>query len=48
MIIRTETYRDLEEIDEERNTKLSNDIIKEVEISLKYEGYIKMQEAQVI
>lgn len=49
LLKRTElTYRDLEEIDEERNTKLSNDIIKEVEISLKYEGYIKMQEAQVI
>ena len=49
LLKRTElTYRDLEEIDEEKNTKLSNDIIKEVEISLKYEGYIKMQEAQVI
>lgn len=49
LLKRTElTYEDLGEIDEERNTKLSKNIIKEVEISLKYEGYIKMQEAQVI
>lgn len=49
LLKRTEiTYKDLEEIDEERNKELSKDIIKEVEVSLKYEGYIKMQEAQVI
>lgn len=39
-------YKDLEEFDIDR-PKLSKDIIKEVEIELKYEGYIKMQEAQV-
>lgn len=48
LIKRTElTYKDLEEIDEERNKNLSKDVIKEVEIQLKYEGYIKMQESQV-
>ena len=48
LLKRTEiTYRDLEEIDEERDLTLPKDVIKEVEIELKYEGYIKMQEAQV-
>ncbi len=48
LLKRTElTYKDLEEIDEGRDVNISKDIIKEVEISLKYEGYIKMQEAQV-
>ena len=48
LIKRTElTYKDLEEIDEERNKNLSKDVIKEVEIQIKYEGYIKMQESQV-
>lgn len=49
LLKRTElTYKDLEEIDEERDIKLPKDVIKEVEISLKYDGYIKMQEAQVV
>lgn len=48
LLKRTElTYKDLEEIDKERNVNLPKDVIKEVEISLKYEGDIKMQEAQV-
>lgn len=48
LLKRTEiTYKDLEEIDEERNKELPKEVIREVEISLKYEGYIKMQEAQV-
>ena len=48
MLKRTElTYKDLEEIDETRDKNLSRDIIKEVEIQIKYEGYIKLQEAQV-
>lgn len=48
LIKRTElTYNDLAEIDEEREKDLPKDVIKEVEIQLKYEGYIKMQEAQV-
>ena len=49
LLKRTElTYEDLAIIDEERDTKLPKEVIKEVEISLKYEGYIKMQEAQVV
>lgn len=48
LLKRTEiTYKDLGEIDEERNKEISKEVIREVEISLKYEGYIKMQEAQV-
>ena len=48
LLKRTElTYKDLEEIDETRDKNLSRDIIKEVEIQIKYEGYIKLQEAQV-
>ncbi len=48
LIKRTElTYKELEKIDDKRNKELSKDVIQEVEISLKYEGYIKMQEAQV-
>jgi len=48
LLKRTElTYKDLEVIDIERDLTLPKDIIKEVEIELKYEGYIKMQEAQV-
>ncbi len=48
LLKRTElTYKDLEEIDETRDKNLSKDIIKEVEIQIKYEGYIKLQEAQV-
>ena len=47
LLKRTEiTYKDLEKFDENRPI-LSKDVIKEVEIELKYEGYIKMQEAQV-
>ena len=48
LLKRTElTYKDLEEIDPERDLTLPRDVIKEVEIELKYEGYIRMQEAQV-
>ena len=48
LLKRTElTYKDLAQIDEKRNENLPKDVIKEVEIQLKYEGYIKMQEAQV-
>ncbi len=48
LLKRTElSYNDLAEIDEERNNNLPKDVIKEVEIQLKYEGYIKMQEEQV-
>ena len=48
LLKRTElTYKDLAKIDEKRNENLPKDVIKEVEIQLKYEGYIKMQEAQV-
>lgn len=47
LLKRTEiTYKDLAEFDAER-PNLPKDVIKEVEIELKYEGYIKMQEAQV-
>lgn len=49
LLKRTElTYKNLSEIDEKRPYNLQKDIIKEVEIELKYEGYIKMQEQQVI
>lgn len=48
LLKRTElTYKDLEVIDEGRNLNLAKDVIKEVEVQLKYEGYIKMQESQV-
>lgn len=48
LLKRTElTYKALEAIDEERDLTLPKDVIKEVEIELKYEGYIKMQETQV-
>ena len=48
LLKRTElTYKDLAQIDEKRNENLPKDVIKEAEIQLKYEGYIKMQEAQV-
>ena len=47
LLKRTEiTYKDLEEIDEER-PKLSIAEKEEVEIQIKYEGYIKMEEEQV-
>lgn len=47
LIKRTEiSYEDLKEFDEGR-IELPRNVIKEVEIELKYEGYIKMQEAQV-
>ena len=47
MLKRTElTYADLAEIDEERPV-LSKAEMQEVEIQVKYEGYIKMQEEQV-
>lgn len=47
LIKRTELdYKKLEKIDTTRK-KLPIDVVKEVEIQLKYEGYIKMQEAQV-
>ena len=40
------TYASLEEIDENR-PKLREQVREEVEIQIKYDGYIKMQEAQV-
>ena len=40
------TYASLEEIDENR-PKLREQVREEVEIQVKYDGYIKMQEAQV-
>ena len=47
LLRRTElTYEDLKEIDEDR-PGLSEQVKEEVEIQIKYEGYIKMQEAQV-
>lgn len=47
LLKRTElTYKDLAEIDEER-PKLTKAEAQEVEIQVKYEGYIKMQEEQV-
>lgn len=47
LIKRTEiSYEDLKEFDEGR-VELPRNVIREVEIELKYEGYIKMQEAQV-
>ena len=47
LLKRTEiTYKDLEEIDEDR-PKLSIAEKEEVEIQIKYEGYIKMEEEQV-
>ena len=48
LLKRTElTYKLLEEIDDERKD-LPKDIKDEVEIMVKYEGYIKMQEEQVV
>ena len=47
LLKRTElNYVNLVEIDEDR-PKLSREIVEEVEIMIKYEGYIKMQEEQV-
>ncbi len=47
LLKRTElTYKDLEEIDEER-PELELAVKEEVEIQVKYEGYIKMEEEQV-
>ena len=47
LIKRTElSYDKLEKIDINRK-KLPKDVVNEVEIQLKYEGYIKMQESQV-
>ncbi len=47
LIKRTELdYEKLKEIDVDRK-ELPRDVVKEVEIQLKYEGYLKMQEAQV-
>lgn len=47
LLKRTElTYEILKDIDSERPS-LSDEVIEEVEIMVKYEGYIKMQEAQV-
>ena len=48
LLKRTElNYKRLKEIDDDRDNMLSKEVIKEVEIELKYEGYIKMQETQV-
>ena len=47
LLKRTElTYKILQDIDKERQ-ELPEEVIEEVEIMVKYEGYIKMQEAQV-
>ena len=47
LLRRTElTYEDLKEIDEDR-PELSEQVKEEVEIQIKYEGYIKLQEEQV-
>ena len=47
LLRRTElTYKDLEEIDEDRQD-LSEQVKEEVEIQIKYEGYIKLQNQQV-
>ncbi len=48
LLKRTElNYSELAEIDENRDLELPKDVVKEVEIQIKYEGYIKMQEMQV-
>ena len=48
LLKRTElTYKELAEIDKDRDLNLTKEVTKEVEIELKYEGYIRMQEAQV-
>ena len=47
LLKRTElTYEDMSEIDDER-PELPRDVAQEVEIQVKYEGYIKLQEEQV-
>lgn len=47
LLKRTElTYEDLKEIDENR-PEMDEDVGKEVQIQIKYEGYIKLQEDQV-
>lgn len=47
LLRRTEiTYEKLKEIDEDR-PKLDREVEEEVEIQVKYEGYIKLQEQQV-
>ena len=47
LLKRTEiTYKDLAEIDKDR-PDLDREIVEEVEIQVKYEGYIKLQEQQV-
>ncbi len=47
LLKRTElNYKELAEIDEDR-PELNKEIQKEVEIQVKYEGYIKLEEAQV-
>ncbi len=47
MLKRTEiSYQDLVPFDKEKG-ELSKEVIQEVEIEIKYEGYIKMQKAQV-
>ncbi len=47
LLKRTElTYKNMSEIDDER-PELPRDVAQEVEIQVKYEGYIKLQEEQV-
>ena len=47
LLKRTElTYKDLEKIDEDR-PNLTKQEVEEVEIQVKYEGYIKLQDSQV-
>ncbi|NPV53126.1 MAG: tRNA uridine-5-carboxymethylaminomethyl(34) synthesis enzyme MnmG [Firmicutes bacterium] len=41
------TYTDLEPIDKRRSSRLPADVIAEVEIELKYAGYIKKEQEQV-
>lgn len=40
-------YRDLEAIDSDRPKNLSSQVVKQVEVTLKYDGYIKKQLQQV-
>ncbi|MBF4695442.1 tRNA uridine-5-carboxymethylaminomethyl(34) synthesis enzyme MnmG [Fusibacter ferrireducens] len=40
-------YKHLEDIDETRPEALTKDVIKQIEVSVKYEGYIKKQMSQI-
>ncbi len=41
------SYEDIAEFDSPRLAEITDDILEQVQISLKYEGYIKRQEAQI-